>query len=793
MSHTIAKAIPAIAAALIHIAPATAQSRVPQPNASAIPDGSRNGMSAIRAMGDQIDEIASRYGMSAAQLADLLRSDLSAYITPDGQVFYVCPEAPLELQNQSRALRRELARGGIPLDDFLNLESMPGAQKTVYLDFTGHQSVNNGWGHNVNFPAWDRNGNPGVFTDAEKQEIIDHWLEVTEDFAPFQINVTTKDPGLAALTKSGGGDTSYGIRVVMTQVTSGFGAGTGGIALLGTFDNSDDTPCFVFNKGVTAGPMSASHEAGHTLALQHDGLNGSTYHPGSSGGEPSWGPIMGAPFGRTLVQWSNGDYPGATQSIQQDITIITNSINGVSFVEDDHPDTLFGGTPITSGDVIPGLITSIGDIDSFGFNAFGGDVTIEVRPSAQAPNLDAKYNLYRGSPPMLIEQFSPPDTINAIKTYSKLEPGSYTVAVEGGYQEQTNGPVSNYGSTGAYTISLTQTVLFLELSFTSSPPTIIAPGVATPISVFVQENGDTLVGVPMLNFQRAGDATPTTLPMSPIGGDVYSADLPEFECNDDPSFWITAEGVIAGMVRNPTSGAYQAIIGEGISQTDDGETDIGWSVSGNATGGQWVRGVPQNNGRSDPPSDYDGSGQCWQTGLLDGEPNSDVDGGETILTSPVFDYSVGGTFSFAYWMNDETNTIGTEDYFRVEVSTNGGSTWATARSYTPSTTWRTDTIDIGSEFGPTDQLRVRFIAADQNPGDILECAIDAIAFESFGCTQTPDCLADANGDGQLTPADFTAWVAAFNAQSDACDQNGDGSCTPADFTAWVANFNTGCN
>ncbi len=62
-------------------------------------------------------------------------------------------------------------------------------------------------------------------------------------------------------------------------------------------------------------------------------------------------------------------------------------------------------------------------------------------------------------------------------------------------------------------------------------------------------------------------------------------------------------------------------------------------------------------------------------------------------------------------------------------------------------------------------------------------------------TVTPDtgsCVADTNGDGFLTPADFTAWVAAFNAGSAACDQNADSLCTPADFTAWVANYNAGC-
>lgn len=55
------------------------------------------------------------------------------------------------------------------------------------------------------------------------------------------------------------------------------------------------------------------------------------------------------------------------------------------------------------------------------------------------------------------------------------------------------------------------------------------------------------------------------------------------------------------------------------------------------------------------------------------------------------------------------------------------------------------------------------------------------------------CLADVNGDGDVTPADFSAWVAAFNSGAPECDQNGDELCTPADFSAWVANFNAGCD
>jgi len=69
--------------------------------------------------------------------------------------------------------------------------------------------------------------------------------------------------------------------------------------------------------------------------------------------------------------------------------------------------------------------------------------------------------------------------------------------------------------------------------------------------------------------------------------------------------------------------------------------------------------------------------------------------------------------------------------------------------------------------------------------------VDMGAFELQ--VETPDCLADVNGDGMVTPTDFTAWINAFNNNLPGCDQNGDGSCTPTDFTAWIANFNAGCD
>jgi|GEM_PF-2508966 len=76
-------------------------------------------------------------------------------------------------------------------------------------------------------------------------------------------------------------------------------------------------------------------------------------------------------------------------------------------------------------------------------------------------------------------------------------------------------------------------------------------------------------------------------------------------------------------------------------------------------------------------------------------------------------------------------------------------------------------------------------------GTDLSMSLDRLEVDTFS-TEGTACLADVNGDGSVTPADFSAWVAAFNTQSAGCDQNGDGACSPADFSAWVSNFNAGC-
>lgn len=55
------------------------------------------------------------------------------------------------------------------------------------------------------------------------------------------------------------------------------------------------------------------------------------------------------------------------------------------------------------------------------------------------------------------------------------------------------------------------------------------------------------------------------------------------------------------------------------------------------------------------------------------------------------------------------------------------------------------------------------------------------------------CPADVNQNGSLEEADFSAWLAAFNANAPLADQNFNGSVEVADFSGFIANYANGCD
>ncbi len=146
--------------------------------------------------------------------------------------------------------------------------SLPGANHTIYLDFDGHVTSGTAWnnGATINSPAYTSDADALNFSASELQVIERAYRRAAEDFAPFQVNVTTVPPSVDDLRNTGGTDTKWGVRVVVTRDVA-FNCGCGGIAYIDSFNWNSDTPVFVFNTGEVGVAEAISHEVGHALGL----------------------------------------------------------------------------------------------------------------------------------------------------------------------------------------------------------------------------------------------------------------------------------------------------------------------------------------------------------------------------------------------------------------------------------------------------------------------------------------------------------------------------------------------
>ncbi len=405
------------------------------------------GEAALAAWGDRLSVAAARSETTVAALEEVLRHDETAWLDDDGNLFFV--DIPAERQDASPQFVAT-----IPSSQAFLLHSRPGASRIIYLDFTGHHSVNNKWGHDIVFPPFNFEGSSASFSENELQSIIAHWQHIAEDYAPFDVDVTTEEPPLDRLIKSGGGDTQWGVRDVHTQATGGFGGGIGGVAYLNSFNDNQDNPVFTFNKGTINGSLSGSHEIGHSFGLHHDGNDSSSYHPGVGSGPTGWGPIMGAPFGKQLVQFNPGDYPNATNT-EDDYAVIQQPTHGVQLLSD-----TVGGTPQSAQAVSPscpdlgtiaidGRIESPSDRDAFAFASPGGPVTISASPAVPGGNVDVRLELY-GPAGTLLASADPTSDVTASLSLS-LGAGTHTVVVDG---TGKSGVYSDYGSIGVYSITI---------------------------------------------------------------------------------------------------------------------------------------------------------------------------------------------------------------------------------------------------------------------------------------------------------------------------------------------------
>ena len=354
--------------------------------------------------------------------------------------------------------------------------SLPGANQTIFLDFDGQTVEGTNWNTYYNqttliAPAYDTDGNTSVFSATELSQIEDAWKRVSEDYRPFNINVTTVDPGIEALRKTTTSDQQWGIRVVVTKeapmvTDSAKRTGAGGIAYIDSFNWSSDTPAWVFTTGGKNVAEAASHEAGHSLGLSHDGLtSGASYYTGHGSGETGWASIMGVGYYQNVTQWDRGEYynsnnAGSTANYSKgpdDLSIITTR-NGFSYRADDHGNSNAQASPLSvTGTTVSrnGIVETTADVDVFSFMTGTGSVTLNVTPFTPGPNLDIKADLYDGAG-TLIASSNNSAVLSAGFTLD-LTAGQYFLHVDGtGWgtpSASTPSGYSDYASLGQYFIS----------------------------------------------------------------------------------------------------------------------------------------------------------------------------------------------------------------------------------------------------------------------------------------------------------------------------------------------------
>ena len=417
------------------------------------------GDKAIQALAGKLSEVAAWYGMSTQEFARIMREDPNAWLDKKGRLLYI-DEFPEPAQEEEGAMVEE---GPFPYSQTFLMHSLPDSNRVIYLDFDGHTvsgtAWNNSYGDPIVSPAYSTDSDRSTFSNTELDRIQRIWQRVAEDFAPFDVDVTTEDPGQAAITRSSSGDDVYGTRVVIT-VDDFAGCDCGGFAYVGVFDNVSNylKPAYVFNTSEVGVAEAASHEVGHNLGLSHDGTTtGTSYYKGHGSGATGWAPIMGVGYYQSLVQWSKGEYLNANRT-QDDIQIIQN--NGALLMTDDHSDVETGATSLdstTDGTTVTlsgeGLIERRTDIDVFQFLSGSGDFSINVNPASLSPNLDIQAELYDdlGS---LIASSNPADSLPASINETGLPAGEYFLMVEGiGKGDPVGTGYSDYGSLGVYSIS----------------------------------------------------------------------------------------------------------------------------------------------------------------------------------------------------------------------------------------------------------------------------------------------------------------------------------------------------
>jgi DNA-binding beta-propeller fold protein YncE len=402
----------------------------------------------------------------------------------------------------------ETASGGSlhPLSDLPQLNSNPGAPATLYLDFDGHFQAEWGGHTNITTPIYDIDEDPTTFSDVELELITLAWKKTAEDFAPFNINVTTVEPPQLAAGVPDSVANGVAMRIAIGGDNSWYGSGVSGVALIGSFTSSAPNTAYVFARSISQNFFGsqdsvgdvATHEAGHAFGLSHQSsydANGNlidTYNQGVG----NWSPVMGSTF-KPVTTWYNGTSGSAT-TLQDDMAVLAGTANGFGYRPDDHGDSMASATPLVFDGLSfsgSGLIGTNNDADFWSFSISTDDFyRLSVDPIAIGANLDAVLEL-RDAAGSLIASASPALS-QAAELLLPLAPGSFFLSVT---------KTAAYGWLGAYSVSVTAPPAGVSVS--ASQPLVTREGGPSSTFTIVLDTPPTADVIIPLSSGNTGEAT----------------------------------------------------------------------------------------------------------------------------------------------------------------------------------------------------------------------------------------------------------------------------------------------
>lgn len=438
---------------------------------------------------DRLGALARINGMRTGHLRRILAEDPSARVSRSGHLVF----RDVLHRSEPDAAPREAP---YPLSQTFTLHSRPGSPRTIYLDVDGYTvTASSAWAADGmatgTYEGFSLDSDYTTFSDDERTFIQTVWQRVSEDFAPFDVDVTTADPGTAAIDRTSAADLVYGTRAVVTDSRAAHGSpatcegepSCTGIAFVDVFGDYSAhqayQPAWVFSAyydDVASVAETITHEVGHHFGLAHDGVSGGDPY---YSGQGSWVPIMGSGL-RPLVQWSRGEYAGADNT-EDDLAIIARH---APLLADDAGDTV--GTASTALPTsTPALIGTRTDVDVYALGTCSGAVQVQADPAPVSPDLDIKLTLLDAAG-AVVASADPPSASVTSDLASGLDATVSTTgngarlyaAVDGvGAGNVLTTGYSDYASLGRYTLAVTG----CASGPTSSPSATASPS-STPTS-----------------------------------------------------------------------------------------------------------------------------------------------------------------------------------------------------------------------------------------------------------------------------------------------------------------------